>query len=91
MVIQEARFNKAMSDLNEAQAQLDAKQKELDAVQAMYDAAMAEKQVIIDTGYVDLGTMLCSSSLTVMGLMGIVFWVYFILNFISSHLLIHLR
>ena len=44
-MIQEARFNTAMGDLNTAQAQLDEKQKELDTVQAMYDAAMGEKQV----------------------------------------------
>ena len=45
LVVQEARLNGAMSDLNTAQATLDEKQKELDAVQAMYDAAMSEKQV----------------------------------------------
>ena len=44
-MIQEAKFNAAMFDLNKAQAQLDEKQRELDAVQAMYDAAMSEKQV----------------------------------------------
>ena len=45
LVVQEAKYNVAMSDLSKAQGQLDDKQRELDLVQAQYDAAMAEKQV----------------------------------------------
>jgi exonuclease VII small subunit len=45
MVVQEARYEAAMKDLNKAQAQLDEKQRELDAVQAIYDQALREKQV----------------------------------------------
>ncbi|XP_048577391.1 dynein axonemal heavy chain 5 isoform X1 [Nematostella vectensis] len=48
LVIQEARLNKATTELNVAQAQLDEKQKELDAVQAKYDQAMRDKQTLVD-------------------------------------------
>ena len=48
LIIQEARLQKATSELNEAQAQLDEKQRELDLVQAKYDQAMRDKQTLVD-------------------------------------------
>lgn len=45
LIVQQAKYDVAMADLNQAQAQLDEKQKELDEVQAIYDAAMKKKQV----------------------------------------------
>lgn len=48
LIIQEARLQKATTELNEAQEQLDEKQRELDAVQAKYDEAMRDKQTLVD-------------------------------------------
>lgn len=45
LIVQQAKYDAAMSDLSSAQATLDAKQAELDIVQATYDAAMKKKQV----------------------------------------------
>ena len=47
-MVQEARLNKATTELNDAQEQLDDKQRELDAVQAKFEEAMREKQMLID-------------------------------------------
>lgn len=48
LIIQEARLEKAQTELNAAQEQLDEKQRELDAVQAKYDQAMRDKQTLVD-------------------------------------------
>ncbi|XP_048253391.1 dynein axonemal heavy chain 5-like isoform X2 [Haliotis rufescens] len=48
LVVQEARLQVAMGDLQTAQEQLDAKEAELAIVRAQYDKAMSEKQALMD-------------------------------------------
>ncbi|EDV21817.1 uncharacterized protein TRIADDRAFT_59929 [Trichoplax adhaerens] len=48
LIIQQARYDSAMQDLQKAQSDLDEKQRELDEVQALYEAAVKEKQDLIN-------------------------------------------